>query len=121
MTDPNQPWMLPSPRVPMEVARDFACALYTHETGALVLRHWRGGWWQWRTSHWVEVEQRAVQGRAYEFTEHAVYVEEGRRAEPWAPNRHKIADLLDALAAVCHLPEHVAQPAWIDGRRITTA
>ena len=36
---------------------------------------------------------------------------------PWAPNRHKIADLLDALAAVCFLPETVQQPAWIDARR----
>ena len=36
-------------------------------------------------------------------------------SSPWAPNRHKIADLLDALAAVCFLPETVQQPAWIDG------
>ena len=32
-----------------------------------------------------------------------------------APNRHKIADLLDALAAVVFPPESAQQPAWIDG------
>ena len=38
-----------------------------------------------------------------------------RERRPWEPNRHKIADVLDALAAVCYLPETVQQPAWIDG------
>ena len=35
---------------------------------------------------------------------------------PWAPNRYKVADLLDALRAVSPLPETVDQPAWLDGR-----
>ena len=38
-----------------------------------------------------------------------------RTREPWAPNRHKIADLLDALAAIVHLPETVTQPSWLEG------
>lgn len=78
--------------------------------------HWRGGWWEWRTSHWVEIEQRAARAAAYEFTEHALYAK-GDDIEPWAPNRHKIADLLEALAAIVHLPETVDQPCWLDADR----
>jgi putative DNA primase/helicase len=37
------------------------------------------------------------------------------KLEPWSPNRHKIADLLHALAAVVHLGETVAMPTWLDG------
>ena len=40
----------------------------------------------------------------------------GSEDVPWAPNRHKIADLLDALAAIVHLPEDVAMPAGWTGR-----
>jgi putative DNA primase/helicase len=78
------------------------------------LRHWRGGWWQWQTARWIELEQRAMNKAAYSFTEHAVYANAGRLA-PWAPNRRKIADLLDALAVVVHLAADVSMPAWLDG------
>jgi putative DNA primase/helicase len=80
-----------------------------------ILRHWRGGWWLWQTSRWVEIEDRAVRSLAYDFTEHAVYLDAKGEPSSWAPNRHKIADLLEALAAVSHLPENVSQPAWING------
>jgi putative DNA primase/helicase len=84
----------------------------------LTLRHWRGGWWEWQTTRWVEVEQRAARAAAYAFTETAVYekaTKDGVELVPWAPNRHKIADLLDALAAIVHLPETVWMPSWLDG------
>jgi putative DNA primase/helicase len=97
----------------MDVAREFVNVLYM-EDGQLTLRHWRGGWWQWRTSRWTELEQRAMAAAAYRFTEHAVY-STGTTLESWAPNRHKIADLLDALAAIVHLGAEIAMPAWLDG------
>jgi putative DNA primase/helicase len=76
-----------------------------------------GQWWQWCTSHWSEVEHRDVRAGAYAFTEHAVYTvmtKGGPETRPGAPNRYKVADLLEALAAACHLPDAVAQPCWTD-------
>jgi len=32
---------------------------------------------------------------------------QGEEVRDWAPNRHKIADLLAAVGAVAHLPETV--------------
>jgi putative DNA primase/helicase len=107
---------LPPPNEPMRVARSLARERYQLNDGTPTLRHWRGGWWQWRISHWVEVEQRAARAAAYEFTEHALY-EKGNKVELWSPNRHKVADLLEALAAVVHLPESVNQPCWLDKAR----
>jgi hypothetical protein len=107
---------LPPPTEPMRVARVLARDRYQLDDGTPTLRHWRGGWWQWRQSHWEEVEQRAVRNAAYKFCEHAVY-EKKDTIELWAPNRHRIADLLEALAAVCHLRESLAQPGWIDGHQ----
>jgi len=110
---------LPPPNAPMKVARVLARERYQHEDGTPTLRHWRGGWWQWRRSHWVEIEQRAARATAYEFTEYALYEKTDSKGkttiEPWAPNRHKISDLLEALAAIVHLPEAVDQPTWLEG------
>jgi putative DNA primase/helicase len=113
-TPDDAPLELPSPSEPMAVARQLVADRYMSDDGLLVLRHWRGGWWRWRTTCWVEIEDRAVREHAYTFTEHAVYWTATKLA-PWSPNRHKIADLLDAMAAVCFMPETVQQPAWIDG------
>jgi putative DNA primase/helicase len=109
--------MLPAPTEPMKVGRVLAGERYQLEDGTPTLRRWRGGWWEWRRSHWAEVEQPAVRAAAYGFTEHAFYerqTSKGAVVEPWSPNQRKIADLLEALAAIVHLPEDTAQPGWID-------
>ena len=108
--------VLPPPSAPMKVARVLVAERYTCAGTEHSLRHWRGGWWRWKTSHWVEVEDRAVREDCYVFTEHAVYEVEtknGIAVVAWAPNRHKIGDLLDALAAITFLPETIQQPTWI--------
>jgi putative DNA primase/helicase len=106
--------VLPPPSVPMAVARVFVGAC-THE-GVLTLRHWRGGWWEWKKSHWREIEYRAVRSTLYRFTEQASYLTDEGEIKPWAPNRRKIGDLSEALAAIAHLPDHIDQPSWLDDR-----
>jgi putative DNA primase/helicase len=103
--------LLPSPSNPLAVATVFINGCL-HE-GLLTLRFWRGGWWSWRTTHWVEVEERAVRSLLYRFTEHARYVE-GKKLVAWSPTRRKISDLIDALPALCILPSDLDQPCWLD-------
>jgi putative DNA primase/helicase len=101
----------------MKVARELMAERFTHPAGSPTVRHWRGGWWIWETSRWAEVENRAARSMAYSFTEYAKYLDAKSITCPWAPNRHKVANLIEALAAVCHLPEGVQQPSWIEGDR----
>jgi putative DNA primase/helicase len=105
--------VLPAPTEPMAVARVFASGCLVD--GELTLRHWRGGWWSWKTMHWIEVDERTVRSILYRFTEHAVFVKKENICE-WAPTRRKVADLIDALAAICLTAANVDQPAWLDGR-----
>jgi putative DNA primase/helicase len=107
--------MLPPPSDPMAVARELVQQRYTGP-GALTLRHWRGGWWTWAGSHWVEREDRAVRTECYAFTERAVYLTE-KGIRPWEPTRFKVGNLLEALAAITHLDETVDQPSWTNGHR----
>src|SRR5262245_7986852 len=65
--------VLPSPSEPMMVARTFVTQNFL-EDGELSLRYWGDGWWDWRRSHWQEVEYRAIKSSLYRFTEHACYM-----------------------------------------------
>ena len=81
---------LPPPNAPMAVARKFVPQCCRHAAAdQFTLRFWHGGWWGWRTSHWVEVENRTVRSLLYTFTEHAVYVHTFKGMQvttPWDPD-----------------------------------
>jgi putative DNA primase/helicase len=109
----GQSRILPSPFHPMAVARTFVAECCMRE-GTLTLRHWRGGWWMWRTAHWVEVDDRGMRSILYRFTEDALYVTSSDSVAAWAPNRRKIGDLLEALSAVCFLRNDIDQPNWLE-------
>jgi putative DNA primase/helicase len=111
--------VMPSPAMPMAVARLFVAERCQYD-GVLALHHWRGGWWQWRRSHWCELEDRAVLSLLYTFTENALYLDAEGNPTPWAPTRRKIGDLLEALSAVVLLPNNIDQPTWLDGRESGT-
>jgi putative DNA primase/helicase len=80
--------------------------------GYLTLRSWRGGWMRWESSHWGDIEERELRAYIYRKLELAQYdTDAGPKA--WKPNRHKVADVLAAFAAVAHLPESVDSPSWL--------
>ncbi|MWA02180.1 NTP-binding protein [Actinomadura sp. LD22] len=92
--------------------------------GLPTLRNWCGAWMRWDKTHWSEIEDREIRSTLYRRLEHAKYaqlVNKGRgenkcatvEIRPWAPNKRKISDLIEAMAAICHLPESVQAPSWI--------
>ena len=110
----------PSPNNPMAVARRYL-ENYTLDSSPL-LRSWRGAWMRWETTHWAEADDATVRSELYAALEHATWdgTKGGKPAVvPWQPNRNRIANALDALAAITHLPETVSPPAWLarDGTR----
>jgi putative DNA primase/helicase len=116
----GQKRQLPSPRDPLAIARAFLARAWTHSDGTVLLRHWRGDWWSWKTSHWRLCEPLAMRRLIYEFTETATYLNPKGVTVPWEPDKHKIDNVLDALAAICLLSNDIDQPAWLDGRTTGT-
>jgi putative DNA primase/helicase len=111
--------VLPSPSAPMEVVRKFVeeRCLRNGAPEELTLRYWNGGWWSWRTTHWLEVKEQRVRQWLYRFADGAVYYDAEGELKPWSPNKRKVGDLLDALTALIYVPEEVEeQPCWLDGR-----
>jgi putative DNA primase/helicase len=105
----------PSPHDPMAVARRYMQG-YTLD-GMPLLRRWRGTWMRWETTRWAEADDASVRSELYTALEHAIWVGEGKDGEPvessWRPNKNKIANVLDALGAITHLPDTVNPPAWL--------
>jgi putative DNA primase/helicase len=111
-----EPQHLPAPTNPMAVARALLPAWQAH--GAYTLRHWRGTWMRWRGPHWDEDEAAALRADLYPRVEHATYTATDRNGQPrtaeWAPTSAKVANLMEALAAIVHLSADVEAPAWLD-------
>jgi len=61
--DRGERTLLPPPSQPMAFARIFIRECL--HNGIPTLRHWRGGWWMWKTTHWIEVEAGAVRSILY--------------------------------------------------------
>jgi putative DNA primase/helicase len=100
------------PGDPMPAARAFVDAHFAHGAASR-LRRWRGTWLRWEVVKWCEVEADAVKAAAYAYTESAYSEVPGKGYRPWAPNRKKVADLLDAVAAVVALGEGAQPPVWL--------
>jgi putative DNA primase/helicase len=116
--DTRRPQVLPPPSHPLPCAKAFIEPY--RKAGLLTLRNWHDGWWAWRTTHWAEIREAHVRSLLYGFTEFARYQDEKRPTtsslKPWAPNRKKIGDLVEALASVCYTPDETDQPSWFSGQ-----
>jgi putative DNA primase/helicase len=108
---------LPAPDAPMAVARTLAPDFTQH--GALTLRHWRNQWMRWEGSAWADVDNSAVRMLLYRRTEHATFTRRDKQGNPitvgWKPSKARIANLIEALAAVAYLDTRQEIPSWLDG------
>lgn len=106
---------LPPPGNPMAVARELLPSWTVNDR--LTLRHWRGGWMSWQTTRWGEVDEREVRSWVYRELEHATCTVVDRKGEEqhraWAPTKRKVTDLMEATAAITHLPAEINPPAWL--------
>jgi putative DNA primase/helicase len=108
---------VPAPTNPMAVARHLAPA-WLNSDRLLTLRHWRATWMKWEGSYWREMDDQEVRASLYKELEHAEYFagldKNGAPViKPWAPTKRKVADLMEAIAAVTHLRPSVDAPSWI--------
>lgn len=106
------PFALAGPENPMAVARQLLEPNYDATTGVPMLRNWRGSWMRWSGAAWSEVDESEIRANIYHQLEHATY-ESDRGMRRWAPNRAKVANVLDAMAMVTLLPVDIQPPAWV--------
>lgn len=107
--------LIPSPSNPMAVARNLAPVW--HHRGILTMRSWRGTWMVWVGPHWMEIDDAALRADLYPRLEHARFRsvdKEGKeKLLPWSPTRGKVTNLIEAIAAITHLPAEIEVPSWL--------
>ena len=101
----------PSPSEPLKVARRIAESRSLD--GVALLRRFRGDWLTWIGGRWEPVEDAAVRKMIYSRLEAVVWLNGEGEQKPWAPTRHKVLNVVEALAAVTHLNERVDPPVWV--------
>ena len=106
----------PPPSAPYEVARQLFRD-YLTDAGMSKLAAWRRGWMAWRVTHWTEIDTAQLRQSVYAALSRAFYwheTKDGTEERDWNPDRHKVTNVLEALAAVVHLPSDIDPPAWIN-------
>lgn len=64
------------------------------------LRYWRDTWYRWSGTNWRESSVSSVRSWLYDQTRTAVCFNAKGEPVPWAPDKAKIANLLEAMAMV---------------------
>jgi putative DNA primase/helicase len=119
----NDERLVPPPKDPMAVARQFVAERYTEIGGVIALRHHRGSFYGYAENHWPEDNDRRVTSELWRWLENAVYEKEvlGELVlAPFEPNRYKVANVLEALRAIGHIPQEVQPPAWLEEEQATS-
>ncbi|MEW2608587.1 phage/plasmid primase, P4 family [Streptomyces sp. NPDC047916] len=110
--------VMPSPTNPMAVARELMPTWQVD--GQDALRYWRSSWMRWQGTHWSEIDAGAMRADLYPRLEHAKFRGIDNRTGkevslPWAPNRGKIANLIEAIESITYLPTETEPPSWLQG------
>ncbi len=110
--------IFPPPVAPLNVAHELY--IKHHEGRVKTLVCWNNSWWKWRTTHWAELDVAELRSRIYRTLGTAIYEAEvttrgvtETEQRPWNPDKRKVANVLEAMAAVGHLSTECDQPCWI--------
>jgi putative DNA primase/helicase len=114
--DPD--WIQPSkidlldPNNPRRIARIFVqCCKRT-------LRCHAGDIYEWRGSHYHRLDGDDVRAELYRFLETKRRPVKVKKDEwgsaPFAPNKSKVDNILDALKALVHVASEIVPPAWLE-------
>jgi putative DNA primase/helicase len=108
--------ILPPPTAPLDVALVFFKKRYWCEdadTHRLV--YWRDDFYAWNGSNWVKLADGDIRAEFYMFAGRAFYHKPDGEPVPWAPNRHRVNNVMDALEAACRVGDELQPPCWLDG------
>ena len=106
---------------PMPVARRWLRDVKSNAAGTILLRTYRGGWYEWRRGAYRDIAgvgthpDREVKDQLYHWLEDKQCVAYKPDGSPilkdFAPNRKKILDIFDTLSCFCSVESEA--PCWL--------
>ena len=111
----DKPLIVNGPANPMPNARKFLLDCYTRKRRPILI-HQHGSFYTWHKTRWHETDKSTIRAQLYEAFEAARYPRPvdggGNELVPFAPNRSKIANLMEALEAVTTQLDPITAPGW---------
>jgi putative DNA primase/helicase len=114
--------LFPPPSAPLDVANKLYAEHRKNRTRTLI--SWRAGWMKWNGTHWSEMDSAQLRSEVYDTLGKVAYEakikvkgEVVTERRPWDPDKRKIANVMEAMAAIGHLSTDIDPPAWIGLQR----
>jgi putative DNA primase/helicase len=101
-----------SPAAPLDSAREMVRRVYLHPEYR-ILHHQQDAFYCWRDTHYAEAAREEIRASVYDFLDGAIRIVDNKPI-PFNPNKSKVANVLEALAAVTQLPYSAIPPSWLD-------
>lgn len=102
------------PAAPLQSARTYVSLKHDGPQGR-TLHHQNGTFFRWANTHYEEMTAEEIRASLYGFLEKADQpAKEEGETEPFNPNKSKVANVAEALAAAVQLPSTIRPPTWID-------
>jgi hypothetical protein len=98
---------------PYDTARLFRSVRYRAGDHPILFYH-RGGFYLWSGTAYPELVADDLRANLYDFLDQCVILDKENRAQPFKPNKSRIANILDGLQAAANLPSTIVAPAWLD-------
>jgi putative DNA primase/helicase len=117
--DEGQGPLVLSAAVPLDSARQLIRRRYM-QPGARTIHHQQNTFYLWCGTRYRDIDREEIRAQVYEFLDSARRLD-GETLVPFNPNRNKVGDVLDALAAAAQLPSTKRAPTWLDDERHPSA
>ena len=105
-----------SAAAPLPSAREMIRRSYMHPD-AQTIHHQQGTFYLWTGTHYIEAAPEEIRAHVYAFLDGARRLNDDDKLVPFNPNKAKVANVLEALAACAQLDGSVRPPAWLDDKR----
>jgi putative DNA primase/helicase len=115
-----------SSSAPLDSAREMIRRRYM-KPEAKTIHHQHGSFYVWSGTRYLETAAEEMRAHVWGFLDEALRRTEGGDAEdptrlvPFNPNKTKVANVLEALAAASQLSGTIRTPAWLDDAERPTA
>jgi putative DNA primase/helicase len=105
-----------SPAAPLDSAREMVRRMFMQQQYR-TLHHQQDTFYRWRGTHYAEAAREEVRATVYDFLDGVKQMNDNGKLVSFNPNKAKVANVLEALAASAQLDGSIRAPAWLDDKR----
>jgi putative DNA primase/helicase len=96
----------------LAAAEEFVARSHKAED-VILLRHYRGVFYIWTSTHWKEYADELLERDLYAFLKPAWVLDKKGKPSAYNPTKAKVAEIVHALRRTCQIPPDWEPPCWL--------